>query len=144
MNSFLRPPRWLLFYRNQHLIFLSPSEANWVINRLNILYQTKQSTITTTLRLLLPRTKPEQSIIANTSTLTIPPSVVSISTENLVKLFIFNGTLYFENIDEQIEYCQCLGVCPKLEQLLKTMRSRMADCCQWIRRACRTSSTFKN
>ncbi|CAM4987434.1 unnamed protein product, partial [Rotaria socialis] len=33
--------------------------------------------------------------------------------EWLVQLFIFNGTLYFETVDEQTEYCQCLSLCPK-------------------------------
>jgi hypothetical protein len=33
--------------------------------------------------------------------------------EWLVQLFIFNGTLYFETIDEQTAYCQCLSLCPK-------------------------------
>ena len=28
------------------------------------------------------------------------------------QLFIFNGTLYFKNIDEQTAYCRCLALCP--------------------------------
>jgi hypothetical protein len=31
----------------------------------------------------------------------------------LVELFVFNGTLYFENIDEQTAYCEDLCLCPK-------------------------------
>jgi hypothetical protein len=28
-------------------------------------------------------------------------------------LFIFNGTIYFGNVDEQTAFCQCLSLCPK-------------------------------
>ena len=77
--------------------------------------------MTTTLRLLLPRIRRDQSIIVNTTNLTIPPSIApdrgavkfTIPTEWLVELFIFNGTLYFETTDEQTAYCHCLGLCPK-------------------------------
>ncbi|CAF1440182.1 unnamed protein product [Rotaria sordida] len=123
LDPFLRPARWILVYRNEHIIFVSPFEANWLMGRLHDLYR-KQSPgelLTTTLRLLLPRTRRDQSIIVNTATLTIPPSIAPdcgtvlfpIPTEWLVALFIFNGTLYFETTDEQTAYCHCLGVCPK-------------------------------
>jgi hypothetical protein len=70
---------------------------------------------------LLPRTKRVQSIFVNTPTLVIPPSIglsnqtvaLFIPIEVLVQLFVFNGTLYFETVDEQRVYCQCLGLCPK-------------------------------
>ncbi|CAF4793705.1 unnamed protein product, partial [Rotaria sp. Silwood2] len=76
---------------------------------------------TTTLRLLLPRIKRVQSIFVNTPTLIIPPLIrhsidivpFFISLQWLVQLFIFNGTLYFETVDEQTAYCQCLSLCPK-------------------------------
>ncbi|CAF4143622.1 unnamed protein product, partial [Rotaria magnacalcarata] len=116
LNPFLRPPRWILVYRNKHLIFLSALEANWLLGRLNFLFHKRQciSSSTTTLRLLLPRIKRNQSIFVNTPTLTIPPSIqVPISLEWLVQLFIFNGTLYFETVDEQTQYCRCLSLCPK-------------------------------
>ncbi|CAF5009322.1 unnamed protein product, partial [Rotaria socialis] len=116
LNPFLRPPRWILVYRNKHLIFLSALEANWLIGRLNSLYHEQQSNepSITTLRLLLPRIKRAQSIFINTPTLTIPPSIqVPIPLEWLVQLFIFNGTLYFETVDEQTQYCRCLSLCPK-------------------------------
>ncbi|CAF5158696.1 unnamed protein product [Rotaria sp. Silwood1] len=75
----------------------------------------------TTLRLLLPHIKRVQSIFVNTPSLTIPPLIgypndticFFTSPEWLVQLFIFNGTLYFETVDEQIAYCQCLSLCPK-------------------------------
>ncbi|CAF1276105.1 unnamed protein product [Rotaria magnacalcarata] len=77
--------------------------------------------MTTTLRLLLPRATRDQSIIVNTTTSTIPPSIssnrrvvpFSIPTEWLVELFVFNGTLYFETTEEQTAYCHLLGVCLK-------------------------------
>ena len=83
--------------------------------------QLSDELLTTTLRLLLPRTKRDQSIIVNTANLTIAPSIspdcgavaFPIPTEWLVELFVFNSTIYFETIHEQIAYCQCLGVCPK-------------------------------
>jgi hypothetical protein len=116
LNPFLRPPRWIIAYRNQHLIFVSAFEANWLIHRL----QTNNSSITT-LRLLLPRIKRVQSIFVNTPTLTIPPSIAPsnsckfylVPLKSLVQLFIFNGTLYFETSAEQRAYYQCLGLCPK-------------------------------
>ncbi|CAF1340953.1 unnamed protein product [Rotaria sp. Silwood1] len=123
LNPFLRPPRWILVYRNKHLIFLSALEANWLIGRLNFLYHERQfnSPSMTTLRLLLPRIKRIQSVFVNTPTLTIPPLLghsndavtFFIPLEWLVQLFIFNGTLYFETVDEQTVYCQCLSLCPK-------------------------------
>ncbi|CAF3386849.1 unnamed protein product [Rotaria socialis] len=123
LNPFLRPPRWILVYRNKHLIFLSALEANWLLGRLNFLFHKQRciSPSTTTLRLLLPRIKRNQSIFVNTRTLTIPPLLghsngaapFVIPLEWLVQLFIFNGTLYFETVDEQTEYCQCLSLCPK-------------------------------
>jgi hypothetical protein len=111
-------------YHNEHIIFVSPLEANYLMGQLHFLYHHKQpfdESLTTTLRLLLPRTKRDQSIIVNTITLTIPPSIspdrgavpFTIPTEWLVKLFIFNGTLYFETNHQQTAYCQSLGVCPK-------------------------------
>ncbi|CAF1161225.1 unnamed protein product [Rotaria sordida] len=116
LDLFLRPPRWIVVYRNQHIIFVSVFEANWLISHL----QSSISSITT-LRLLLPRSKRGQSIFANTPTLTIPPSIASsentamyvIPIKQLVQLFIFNGTLYFETVAEQTAYCQCLRLCPK-------------------------------
>ncbi|CAF1334201.1 unnamed protein product [Rotaria sordida] len=121
-NPFLRPPRWIVVYRNQHIIFISAFEANWLIGRLR-----SNSSPITTLRLLLPRVKRVQSIFANTPTLTIPPSIrlsnnvapFIISFEWLAQLFIFNGTLYFETVDEQTAYCQCLGLCPKPRTTVK-------------------------
>ncbi|UJR19100.1 hypothetical protein I4U23_022231 [Adineta vaga] len=114
LNPFLRPPRWIIVYQNQNLILLSPFEANWLMGQLKF----NESSITT-LRLLLPRTKRIQSIFVNTPTLTIPPLIgfpnnnFLISNDWLIQLFIFNGTLYFENIDEQNAFCQCLSLCPK-------------------------------
>ena len=116
LNSFLRPPRWIVVYRNKHIIFVSAFEANWLIGKLQ-----SNELSTTTLRLLLPRTKRAQAILVNTPTLTIPPSVkppsgtvaYSIPLECLVQLFVFNGTLYFESGEEQRAYCQCLSLCPK-------------------------------
>ncbi|CAF4287043.1 unnamed protein product, partial [Rotaria sordida] len=77
LDSFLRPPRWILIYRNKHVIFVSPFEANWLMGELQGLYHRPSSSklLTTTLRMLLPRTKPEQSIFINTETLTMPPSI---------------------------------------------------------------------
>ncbi|CAM4883176.1 unnamed protein product [Rotaria socialis] len=123
LDPFLRPPRWVLVYRNQHIIFVSPTEANWLMGQLYFLYR-KQSFIeqlTTTLRVLLPRMKRDQSILANTTTLTVPPTMFSnrgnfsfpIPVEWLVELFVFNGTIYLESSQEQTAYCQRLGVCPK-------------------------------
>ncbi|CAF0917324.1 unnamed protein product [Didymodactylos carnosus] len=122
LNPFLRPPRWIIIYRNQHLIFLSALEANWLLGRLNSVYQQQpfNSEWITTLRLLLPRTKRIQSIFANNRALTIPPAIrlrtdvpFPLALEWLAQLFIFNGTVYFETIEEQTVYCQCLGLCPK-------------------------------
>ncbi|CAF0959459.1 unnamed protein product [Adineta steineri] len=117
LNSFLRPPRWIVVYRNQHIIFVSSYEANWLLGRLSLI----DSPITT-LRLFLPRIKRNQSIFVNTLPLTIPPSI-NVSNENdiylvpldrLVQLFLFNGTLYFDNTEEQTMFCQCLSLCPKI------------------------------
>ncbi|CAF0948665.1 unnamed protein product, partial [Didymodactylos carnosus] len=123
LDPFLRPPRWIVIYRGEDIIFVSAFEANWLIGRLNSLYHQQKSnrSLTTTLRLLLPRTKRNQSIFINTPTLTIPPSIVpskdpifiTIPVERLAELFIFNGTLYFETVHEQKAYCEFLGICPK-------------------------------
>jgi hypothetical protein len=116
LNPFLRPPRWIIVYRNQHIIFVSALEANYLIGLLR-----SNNLSITTLRLLLPHIKRKQSILVNTHTLTIPPSIgsddsantYSIPIECLVQLFVFNGSLYFESVDEQIAYCKCLGLCPR-------------------------------
>jgi hypothetical protein len=123
LDSFLRPARWVVIYRNQHIIFVSPHEANWLMSMLYYLYykQRPKELSTTTLRLLLPRIKRDQLILVNNSALTIPPFIIPnrgaipylIPVQSLVELFVFNGTLYFENDEEQTAYCQCLGVCPK-------------------------------
>ncbi|CAF1403176.1 unnamed protein product [Adineta steineri] len=123
LDSFLRPARWVVIYRNQHIIFVSPHEANWLMGELYMLYYQEQikKAWPTTLRLILPRTKRDQSILINTSALTIPPSIApdsnvisfTIPVEWLVELYVFNGTLYFETTEEQTAYCRCLGVCPK-------------------------------
>ncbi|CAF1466508.1 unnamed protein product [Adineta ricciae] len=118
LDPFLRPMRWILIYRDEHVIFVSAFEANWIMDRLHALHRQKRSRefFTTTLRLILPRIKREQSIIANIPTLTVPPSNIlnfSIPFEWLAILFIFNGTLYFKSENEQDAYCRCLGICPK-------------------------------
>jgi hypothetical protein len=123
LDSFLRPARWIVVYRNKHIILVSAYEANWLMNQLHFWYH-KQSTdelSTTTLRVLLPRTKQDQSIFINTTALTMPPSIVSsggavafpIPIRWLVELLVFNGSLYFGSNDEQTAYCQCLGLCQK-------------------------------
>ena len=118
LNPFLRLPRCIVVYQNEHIIFVNALEANWLMGCLNSLnHQRKSNDLPiTTLRLLLPRLKESQSIFINNPSLTIPPSIdefFQIPIEWLVQLFIFNGTLYFENVDEQTAYCQCLGLCPK-------------------------------
>ncbi|CAF1228031.1 unnamed protein product [Adineta steineri] len=132
LDSFLRTPRWLLVYRNQQYIFVNALEANWLIGRLR-----SNKSPTTTLRLLLPRIKKNQSILVNTSTLTVPPLInfpneataVNIPFDYLVQLFIFNGTLFFDNVTEQTEYCQCLRLCPKprTEKEEKAFEKRWID-----------------
>ena len=106
LDSFLRPPRWVIVYREEHVIFVSPYEANWLMGQL-----AQQSK--TTLRLLLPRTKRHQSVLINTPTLMIPRSIFSVPVEWLTELSVFNGTLYFDNTAEQRAYCDFLGICPK-------------------------------
>ena len=114
LDPFLRPPRWIVIYRNEHIIFVNALEANWLMGQLQHLDQSS----TTTLRLLLPRLKRNQSIFVNTSTLTIPPSIPFIlPVDWLVQLFIFNGTLYFETVEEQSAYCNCLALCPRLRTM---------------------------
>ena len=123
LDQFLRPPRWVVIYRKQHVIFLSAHEANWLMNHLNPLYYNNHvnNSPITTLRLLLPRVKQSQSILVNTPSLTIPPTMTpcnetaafNIPLEWLVELFVFSGTLYFKNNSEQTAYCECLGICPK-------------------------------
>lgn len=132
LDRFLRPPRWILFYRNQQIIFVSSYEANWLLGRLS-----RIDSPITTLRLLLPRNKRIQSIFVNTLTLTIPPSInvpdenVSylIPLDRLVQLFIFNGTLYFDNAEEQTMFCQCLSLCPKIRNEIeeKAFQSHQID-----------------
>ncbi|CAF4502127.1 unnamed protein product, partial [Rotaria sp. Silwood2] len=99
------------------------------MGQLQFLYRKQSSNelFTTTLRLLLPRTKRDQSVIVNTPTLMIPPSIspyrgaaaFPIPTEWLVELFVFNGTLFFETIHQQKTYCQCLGICPKPRTIIE-------------------------
>jgi hypothetical protein len=123
LNPFLRPPRWVVIYRNQHIIFISALEANSLMKHLNTQYHKQQSKnrSSTTLRLLLPRIKRNQSIFVNTSSLTVPPLIESSNSAAaftvplswLVQLFIFNGTLYFESVNEQTAYCRCLALCPR-------------------------------
>ncbi|CAF2934843.1 unnamed protein product [Rotaria sp. Silwood2] len=125
LNPFLCPLRWLIVYRNRHVVFISLCEANWLLARLYSNARRKEvrnSANSTTLRLLLPRTKRIQSIFINTPTLTIPALIASIDDdapffqiliEWLVQFFIFNGTLYFETVNEQTAYCQCLALCPR-------------------------------
>jgi hypothetical protein len=109
LDPFMRPPRWVLIYRNEHLILVSALEANWLLGELKLVQSS-----TTTLRLLLPRLQRGQSIFIDTPRLTIPPTVSSsIPSQWLAQLFVFNSTLYFNNVQEQTDYCQCLGLCPK-------------------------------
>jgi hypothetical protein len=57
--------------------------------------------------------KRHQSILVNTPALSIPSSLFSIPNDWLAQLFLFNGTLYFDDVEEQRAYCHFLGVCPK-------------------------------
>ena len=117
LNPFLRPPRWIYIYRNQHLIFLSALEANHLIGHLRDLHHTEQSDQPplSTVRLILPRIKQRQSIFVNNPALTIPSSSTQfhIPLEWFVRIFVFNGTLYFDTVEEQGAYCQLLNLCPK-------------------------------
>ena len=77
--------------------------------------------------MLLPCAKRDQSILINTTTLAIPPSIVhtrgaaafNITVERLAELFIFNGGLYFETVNHRKPYCQCLGLCPKPQSIIE-------------------------
>ena len=118
LNQFLRPPRWIIVYQNQHIIFINPLEANWLMGCLNSFhFQNKSNNLPIiTLRLLLPRTNPIQSIFINTPALMIPrisTTAFQIPIEWLIQLFVFNGTLYFETTNEQTAYCQWLGLYPR-------------------------------
>ncbi|CAF3852881.1 unnamed protein product [Rotaria sordida] len=123
LNPFLRPPRWIIIYRNQHLIFLAAQEANHLIGRLKNLYYIQKSDEppVTTVRLILPRIRRDQSILVNNTMLTTSSLNKFPSLDNswriplkwLAQLFVFNGTLYFENVEEQRAYCQLLSLCPK-------------------------------
>ncbi|CAF0949279.1 unnamed protein product [Adineta steineri] len=116
LDSFLRPLRWILFYRNEHIIFISAYEANWLLGQLQALYnkQKFEKSAMTTLRLILPRLQRDQSIFIDIPRLTIPSrAYLPIPTQWLTQLFVFNGTLYFNTVEEQTAYCQCLGLCPK-------------------------------
>ncbi|CAF1396340.1 unnamed protein product [Adineta ricciae] len=114
LDAFLRPPRWIVVYRQEYIIFLSPYEANCLIDLLQHSYQQYgiASQPTTTLRLFLPRLKRNQSILINTPTLSVPSSSVTIPNDWLAPLFVFNGTLYFSDVEEQRIYCHFLGICP--------------------------------
>ncbi len=81
LDSFSRPARWTVVYRNKHLICVTAYEANWLMGQLHFLYrkQSADQPSTTTVRLLLPRTKRYQSIFINTEALTMPPLIVSSS-----------------------------------------------------------------
>ncbi|UJR11109.1 hypothetical protein I4U23_015291 [Adineta vaga] len=117
LDHYLRPPRWIIVYRNEHIIFVNAFEANWLMGQLQ---QFKGLSITT-LRLFLPRIKRNQSIFVNIPTMTIPPSIpmtydlifFKLPIDWLVELFVFNGTIYFQTIEEQTAYCQYLSLCPK-------------------------------
>ena len=112
--SFLRPPRWMIVYRNEHVIFVSAFEANWLMGQLNYLFHREdvsEPPMTISLRLLLPRVKPNQSILVNTPIHGAMTFILSV--EWLAELFVFNGTLYFETEEEQTAYCHCLALCPK-------------------------------
>ena len=123
LDPFLRPPRWVVVYQGKHLIFVSAFEANWIMGTLKRLHRQLPPTCSknTTLRLFLPRMKQDQLILINTPALTIPPFIkpttnplfITVSKDQLAALFLFNGTLYFDSADEQIAYCQLLGLCPK-------------------------------
>ena len=126
LDPFLRPPRWVIVYRNEHIIFVNAFEANWLMGHLQYLHHQKQFSepSITTLRLLLPRLKQNQSIFISTPALTIPPFIPDTITfilpvDWLAELFIFNGTVYFETVEEQIAYCQCLALCPKPRTMIE-------------------------
>ena len=115
MDAFLRPPRWVIIYRGEGTIFLSPYETNLLICSLQHSYQELEHNqrSATTLRLLLPRMKRHRSILVNTPTLSIPSSTFSIPNDYLAQLFLFNGIMYFNDVEEQRAYCHFLSVCPK-------------------------------
>ena len=116
LDLFLRPPRWVLIYRNKYVILVSPFEANWLLGQLQHFNHNPKSIQfpTTTLRPFLPRLQRDQSIFIDIPHLSMPPDFhYSIPIEYLVQLFVFNGTLYLKTNEEQTAYCQCLGLCPK-------------------------------
>ncbi|CAF1052665.1 unnamed protein product [Rotaria sp. Silwood1] len=117
LDLFLRPPRWIVVYRNEHIIFVNAFEANWLMGQLHHLYHQEELHVPsiTTLRLLLPRLKRNQSIFAHTPALTIPHDAIDfvLPVDWLAQLFVFNGTIYFETVEEETAYCQCLALCLK-------------------------------
>ncbi|CAF4113732.1 unnamed protein product [Rotaria sp. Silwood2] len=123
LDLFLRPPRWIIVYRNEHIIFVNAFEANWLMGQLHHRCHQEESNgpLITTLRLLLPRLKRNQSIFVDTPALTIPhdPNAFVLPVDWLVQLFVFNGTIYFETIEEQTAYCQCLALCLKPRTMIE-------------------------
>lgn len=100
------------WFTSRDLIFVSSFEANVPAS---LLHQLREPSLTTTLRLLLPRIRRNQSIVINDLALKIPPSITSflVPIESLAAMFVFNGTLYFDNDLEQTDFCHFLGACPK-------------------------------
>ncbi|CAF3249897.1 unnamed protein product [Rotaria sp. Silwood2] len=90
LNSFMRPPRWIVVYRHQHRLLLPRTKRI-------------QSIFANTYTLTIP------PLIAPSD----DAAFYFIPIEQLVQLHVFNGTLYFETVAEQTAYCHCLSLCSK-------------------------------
>ncbi|KAL9653598.1 hypothetical protein ABK040_000515 [Willaertia magna] len=111
MDNYLRPPTWMLC-SPEYLVFISPYEANGIVSFCKKDYGSSK----VKLHMFSPRLRPNQRMFYDEACVTIPS--VSNNTPHILdnlfaELTLFSGSLYFNSIEEQQEYCNLLGICPK-------------------------------
>ena len=99
IDSYLRPPRWLCY--NQHLnviLIMSDYETNELLPFL-------KSSQYNTFALILPRIRQNQKRIISFSNIQIPSKI-------LEQIFIYAGSLYFNNKEEETNFLSFISYYP--------------------------------
>lgn len=137
-DEFLRPVWWVVrVHSKDHqqqqqraakdtFVLISPYECN------ELMPQFRNGFRYSTLHMFSAKLSPTQSTLINNPALQIPPDAAArpVPMRTIVQLTMFAGSMYFENAEEETEYCNFMGIIPSppTDEQAETLKSISATC----------------
>lgn len=129
-DEFLRPVWWVVRIHNingQHcldkdeFVLISPFECNELISEF------RNGQCHSTLHMFSAKLSPTQCTLINNHALQLPSNSMTrpIPLETIVQLSMFAGSMYFDSAEEELEYCNFMGIIPDpiTAEQAKTLKS---------------------